>query len=203
MWNFFKVFIEFVAVLLLLYVLVFWPGDMWDLSSPPRDQTHTSTLEGQVPSTGLLGKYGTTIFVGFVCLLHFSMCFVCSWCCSTVYGILALQKETESEVAWSCPTLCSPMDCTCQAPPSMGFSRQGYWSGLPFPSPGDLPNPGSEPGSPAVQADSLPSEPQGGFKDQTLTPLHWKHEVLTTELPGKFMGFFLGGGGVGGDGHTM
>ena len=61
-----------------------------------------------------------------------------------------------------------------------------------IPSPGDLPNPGIEPGSPALQADSLPSEPQGGFKDQTLTPLHWKHEVLTTELPGKFMGFFRG-----------
>ena len=45
-----------------------------------------------------------------------------------------------------------------EAPPSMGFSRQEYWSGLPFPSPGDLPNPGIEPGSPALQADALPSE---------------------------------------------
>ena len=42
-----------------------------------------------------------------------------------------------------------------QAPPSMGFSRQEYWSGLPFPSPGDLPDPGIEPGSPALQADAL------------------------------------------------
>ena len=49
----------------------------------------------------------------------------------------------------------------CQAPPSMGFSRQEYWSGLPFPSPGDLPNPGIKPRSPALQADSLPSEPPG------------------------------------------
>ena len=48
-----------------------------------------------------------------------------------------------------------------QAPPSMGFSRQEYWSGLPFPSPGDLPDPGVEPGSPALQADALPSEPSG------------------------------------------
>ena len=48
-----------------------------------------------------------------------------------------------------------------QAPPSMGFSRQGYWRGLPFPSPGDLPNPGIKPGSPALQVDSLPSEPPG------------------------------------------
>ena len=44
-----------------------------------------------------------------------------------------------------------------QAPQSIGFSRQEYWSGLPFPSPGDLPNPGVEPGSPALQADALPS----------------------------------------------
>ena len=48
-----------------------------------------------------------------------------------------------------------------QAPLSMGFSRQGYWSGLPFPSPGDLPNPGIEPGSPALLVDALPPEPPG------------------------------------------
>ena len=48
-----------------------------------------------------------------------------------------------------------------QAPPSMGFSRQEYWSRLPFPSPGDLPHPGIEPGSPAFQADALTSEPPG------------------------------------------
>ena len=46
-----------------------------------------------------------------------------------------------------------------QAPLSMEFSRQEYWSGLPFPSPGDLLDPGIEPGSLALQADSLPSEP--------------------------------------------
>ena len=46
-----------------------------------------------------------------------------------------------------------------QAPPSVGFSRQEYWSGLPFPPPGDLPNPGIEPRSPPLQADTLPSEP--------------------------------------------
>ena len=49
----------------------------------------------------------------------------------------------------------------CQAPLSMEFSRQEYWSGQPFPSPGDLPHPGIKPRSPAVQADSLPSEPPG------------------------------------------
>ena len=55
-----------------------------------------------------------------------------------------------------------------QAPPSMEFSRQEYWSGLPSPSPGDLPDPGIEPGSPALQADSLPSEPLGKVKDFAL-----------------------------------
>ena len=52
------------------------------------------------------------------------------------------------------------MGCS-QAPLFMGFSRQEYWSGLPFPSPGDLPDPGMEPGSPALQADSLPAEFRG------------------------------------------
>ena len=64
-----------------------------------------------------------------------------------------------SEVARSCPTLYDPMDGGYQAPPSMGFSRQEYWSGVPFPFPGDLPDPGIEPRSPALQANALPSEP--------------------------------------------
>ena len=53
----------------------------------------------------------------------------------------------------------TPWTVAYQAPPSMGFPRQEYWSGVPFPSPGDLADPGSEPGSPALQADTLPSEP--------------------------------------------
>ena len=55
----------------------------------------------------------------------------------------------------------TPWTVACQGPLSMGFSRQEYWSGLPFPSPGDLPNPGIERRSPALQADALPSEPPG------------------------------------------
>ena len=59
----------------------------------------------------------------------------------------------------SCPTLCDPMDYIArQAPVSMGFSRQEYWSGLPFPSPGNPPKPGIEPRSTALQADSLPPQ---------------------------------------------
>ena len=54
---------------------------------------------------------------------------------------------------------------------SMGFSRQEYWSGLPFPSPGDLPNPGIEPRSPALEVDSLPTELQGKpFKNKNNAP---------------------------------
>ena len=61
-------------------------------------------------------------------------------------------------VAKSCPTLCNPMDCSLPGSLAVEFSRQEYWSGLPLPSPGDLPNPGIEPESPALQADSLPTE---------------------------------------------
>ena len=55
----------------------------------------------------------------------------------------------------------TPWTVTHQAPLYMGFSRQEYWSGLPFPLVGDLPDPGTEPRSPALQVDSLPSEPPG------------------------------------------
>ena len=55
----------------------------------------------------------------------------------------------------------TPWMVAYQASLSMAFSRQEDWSGLPFPSPGDLPDPAIEPGSPALQADALPSEPPG------------------------------------------
>ena len=61
-------------------------------------------------------------------------------------------------VAKSCSTLVIPWTIACQAPLSIGFSRQGYWSGFAFPSPGGLPDPGMEPKSPALQADSLLTE---------------------------------------------
>ena len=57
-----------------------------------------------------------------------------------------------------CPTLATPWTISHQAPLSVKFSRQEYWSGLPFSSPGDLPDPDIKPGSPALQADALPSE---------------------------------------------
>ena len=64
-------------------------------------------------------------------------------------------------VAKLCLTLLIPWTVARQAPLPMGFSRQEYWSGLPFPSPGDHPDPGIEPRSPALQADSLPTELRG------------------------------------------
>ena len=60
--------------------------------------------------------------------------------------------------------LVTPWTAAYQAPPSMGFSRQECWSGWPLPSPGDLPDPGIKPRSPALQADILPSEPPGKHK---------------------------------------
>ena len=64
-------------------------------------------------------------------------------------------------VAKSYLTPATPWTVVCQAPLSLGFSRQKYWSGLPFPSPGDLPDPGIEPEPLALQADSLPTELRG------------------------------------------
>jgi len=57
--------------------------------------------------------------------------------------------------AQSCLTLCDPMDCRPSGSSVHGFSRQEYWSGLPFPPPGDLPDPGIKPASPTLQEDSL------------------------------------------------
>ena len=71
------------------------------------------------------------------------------------------KAESENEVSQSCPTFCDRWTVAHQAPPSMGFSKQEYWSGLPFPSPGDLPNPGIKPRSPTLHADALTSAPPG------------------------------------------
>ena len=72
----------------------------------------------------------------------------------------------------------TPRTVAYQAPPSMGFSRQEYWSELPFLSPVDLPNPGIEPESPALQTDALPSEPPGKCKSN----IQSKHDVEYSEI---------------------
>ena len=108
-----------------------------------------------------------------------------------------------------------PLTIAHQAPLFIGFSRQGYWSGLPFPLPGHLSGPGIEPGSPALQVESLLIEPLGKSPKDIVTPilfyfghplgeacgtfptrnrtgarLQWKLEVLTMGLPGKFSSLF-------------
>ena len=70
----------------------------------------------------------------------------------------------------------TPWTVARQAPLSIGFSRQEYWSGLPFLSPGDRPNPGTEPRSPAFQADSLLSEPPGKLLTGLPTYNHMKNK---------------------------
>ena len=81
-----------------------------------------------------------------------------------------------------------PWTVAHQTPLSMGFSRQEYWSGLPFPSPGDLPNPEIEPRSPASQADSLLSESPGLTIHVHVSPLSWISVPfrVTTEPWGEF-----------------
>ena len=83
-------------------------------------------------------------------LLHFC------WECALVQPLWKT-VPCSCQVAQLCLTLCDPMDYTHQAPLSMGFSRQEYWSGEPFPSPGELPNPGIKARSATLHVNSLPS----------------------------------------------
>ena len=78
------------------------------------------------------------------------------------FSFKLIGKSVKSEsVSFSVLSDCDPMECNLLGSSVMGFSRQEYWSGLPFPLPGVRPNPGIEPGYPALQADSLTSEPPG------------------------------------------
>ena len=86
---------------------------------------------------------------GIVCYRHLIL--------TDVSGIIVVVVQSLSCVR----LFVTPWTIAHQAPPSMGSSRQEYWSGLPFPSPGDLPDPGIEPRSPIMQADALTSEPPG------------------------------------------
>ena len=76
----------------------------------------------------------------------------------------------------------TPRTAACQAPLSMGFSRQEYWSGLPFPSPGDLPDPGIKPRSPALQADSLALRPPGKPSSRDVLPRCSSHGNVFIEF---------------------
>ena len=70
-----------------------------------------------------------------------------------------IRKSGRSDVVTCVQLFVTLWTVTYKGPPSMGFSRQEYWSGLPFPSPGDLSDPRIEPGSPVLQADALPCKP--------------------------------------------
>ena len=83
--------------------------------------------------------------------------------------------------ALSCLSLWDPWTVAHQAPLSMGFSRQEYWSEPPCCSPRDLPNPGIKPRSPALQADSLPSEPLGKPKNTGVGSLSLLQKIFLTE----------------------
>ena len=106
-----------------------------------------------IPNAGELGSIPGQKTRSYVC--------VCARTC--VHTCVHVHSVTQS-----CPTFCDPMACSHQAPLSMEFARQEYWSGLPFPPPGDLPDPGIKPVSPALQADSLLSEPQGSPRSYML-----------------------------------
>ena len=91
--------------------------------------------------------------------------FLYCWTAIYIFACMLMSTSTFFSggglVAKSCPTLVIPWTVACQAPLSMGFSRQEYWSGLPFPSSGDHPVPGIEHSSPELWSDCLPSEPLG------------------------------------------
>ena len=124
-------------------------------SSPTLASIHTGCVHTCTQICTLITPQPAHIFT-----LHVSRCThshtliaptakdVCSLCCCCC-------------VVGKCLSLSDPMDCSPQAPLSMEFSRQEYWSGLPFPSPGVLPNPGIEPVSPAVAGRLFTTEPPG------------------------------------------
>jgi len=93
-------------------------------------------------------------------------------------------QKVKVKAAQYCLTLFDPMDCSCQAPLAMEFSRPEYWSGLPCPPPGNLPNPGIRPRSLTLQVDSLPAEPPGKPMDRiNMLPIHGIIELHEWEVP--------------------
>ena len=131
---------------------------MWDLPRPGI-KLISSALAGGFLTTGPPEKS----CINFVtCPNGVLYCFQSrTWTKTTRCIWSSCLLKVKVSLAKLCPTLCNPMDCSLPALLSMGFPRQEYWSGLPCPSPGYLPDPAIKPGSPALQADSLPSEPPG------------------------------------------
>ena len=132
------------------------PNGRCQCLSPQRCPSYFMPLQGDSPRSTSGTDPGTfqTTVSALKLEAYEILCMPCKNGISFTYGPSAL-LNIESEVVQSCLTLYNPVDY------SLEFSRQEYWSGLPFPSPGDLPDPGIEPGSPALQADALTSEPPG------------------------------------------
>ena len=107
-----------------------------------------------------MSDYGFVLFFGILIFFLLSIIFFRQMLLCVVYSSFILESESCSVMSDSLP----PWTVARKAPLSMEFSRQEYWSGLPFPSPGDLPNPGIKSRSPALQADSLPLSHEGSPK---------------------------------------
>ena len=115
-----------------------------------------------------------------------------NWCFKTVVLEVAWESLGYGGLtAKLCPTLATPWMVPCQDPLSMGFSRQGFWSGLSFPSLGDLPNPGIKPRSPALQAEFLPTKLWGSWTGLLRVPLDCK-EIKLVNPKGNQSWIFIG-----------
>ena len=134
------------------------------------------------------------------CLLELSLLFAAKHASFLPDFMLTLFKTTlwsvYNECLWNCYSLshvrffATPWTVARLAPLSIEFSRQEYWSGLPFPSPGDIPNSGIEPRSPALQTDTLASEPPGKilYKSGNVC---WVSDRLKIRTEGNVCLFFL------------
>ena len=123
-----------------------WVCDAVSTASPPGSQSAKSPVQIKCQWTFTLSCPSLSNFV------------------DSIYKVWAERdflKLGVSDVAQSCLTLCDPMDCSLSHSSIHGIFQARCWSGLPFPSPGDLPDPGIEPASPTLQAETLPSEPPG------------------------------------------
>ena len=118
----------------------------------------------------LIIKYGRKKYEKeYICNVYIYVCVCVSLCCvpeSYTHNVMSTMKvkvtvKVKVKSLSHVRLFATTWTVAHQAPPSMGFSRQEHWSGLPFPSPGDLPNPGIEPRSPELQADALTSESPG------------------------------------------
>ena len=91
--------------------------------------------------------------------MYMCACIIESLCCTFETNTLQIIYVLHAELLQSCLTLCDPIDCSLSGSSVHGIFQARVLEWIAFPSPGDLPDPGIEPGSPALQADALPSEP--------------------------------------------